>query len=79
MFETSETLWSAIYVLFLNLQKERENPVTACCPRPSAGLFTSLDTGPSRPLTLEQSVKHTYKEERQQGTIILNNAVCQEI
>ena len=79
MFETGETLWSAIYILFLNLQKERENPVTACCPCPSAGLFTSLDTGPSRPLTLEQSVKHTYKEERQQGTIILNNAVCQEI
>lgn len=53
-------------------------PVTARCPRPSAGLFTSLDTGPSRPLTLEQSVKHTYKE-RQQGTIILNNVVCREI
>lgn len=54
-------------------------PVTACGPRPSAGLFTSLDMGPSRPLTLEQSVKHTYKEERQQGTIILNNVVSQEI
>ena len=26
MFETGETLWSAIYVPFLNLQKERENP-----------------------------------------------------
>lgn len=49
-------------------------PATACCPRPGAGLFTSLDTGPSRPLTLEQSVKHTYKK-RQQGTIILSKAV----
>lgn len=47
-------------------------------PRSRCWVVHFLDTGPSCPLTLEQSVKHIYKE-RQQGTIILNHVLSWEM